>query len=107
MMDKWDVEFQLVPPDMHQQNPAEHTIRSFRANFHFLASLAGVAKDFPPNSWDLLLPQAEITLNMLRQASADPTISAWDFFAGNKFNYSATPLGPLGINVIICAKPGR
>ena len=48
-----------------------------------------------------------MTLNMLRQATSDPTTSAWDFFTGKKFNYSATPLGPLGINVIVHAKPGR
>ena len=48
-----------------------------------------------------------MTLNTLRQATSYPTTSAWDFFAGKKFNYSATPLGPLGINVIVHAKPGR
>ena len=37
MTDKWGVEFQLVLPDMHRQNAAEHAIRSFKA--HFLHSL--------------------------------------------------------------------
>ena len=105
MNDKWDVEFQLVPPEMHWKNAAERAIRSFKA--HFLAILVGVASDFPRNLWDLLLPQTEMTLNMLRQAAPDPAISAWDFFSGKKFNYGATPLGPLGINVIVHAKPGR
>ena len=80
MTDKWGVEFQLVPPDMHRRNAAERAIRSFKA--HFLAILAGVASDFPRNLWDLLLPQTEMTLNMLWQAAPDPTISAWDFFFG-------------------------
>ena len=44
---------------------------------------------------------------MLRQVAPDPSISAWDFFSGKKINYSATPLGPLGINVIVHAKPRR
>ena len=66
-----------------------------------------MASNFPRNLWDLLLPQTEMTLNMLRQATSDPTTSEWDFFAGKKFNYSATPLRPLGINVIVHTKPGR
>ena len=80
MTDKWGVEFQLVPPDMHRRNAAERVIRSFKA--HFLSILAGVASDFPLNLWDLLLLQTEMTLNMLRQAAPDPAISAWDFFSG-------------------------
>jgi hypothetical protein len=105
MTEKWGIEFQLVPPEMHCQNAAERAIRSFKA--HFLAILAGVASNFPRNLWDLLLPQTKMTLNMLRQATLDPTTSAWDFFAGKKFNYSATPLGPLGINVVVHAKLER
>ena len=90
---------------MHRRNAAERAIRSFKA--HFLAILSGLASDFPRNLWDLLIPQTEMTLNMLRQAAPDPAISAWDFFSGKKFNYRATPLGPLGINVIVHAKPRR
>ena len=74
--------------------------------YHFIAILAGVAPDFPRHLWDLLLPQTEMTLNLLQQATSNPTISAWENFNG-KFNYNATPLGPLGISVIVHTKPGR
>ena len=47
-----------------------------------------------------------MALNLLRQATANPAISAWENFNG-KFNYNATPLGPLGISVIVHKKPGR
>jgi hypothetical protein len=66
--------FQLVPPDMHHRNRAERAIRTFKD--HFLAILAGVDAAFPPYLWDLLLPQAELTLNLLRQATLNPRISA-------------------------------
>ena len=105
MTDKWGVEFQLVLPDMHRRNAAERAIWSFKA--HFLPIPGGVASDFLHNLWDLLLPETEMTLNMLRQAASDPAISAWDFLSGRKINYGATPLGTLGINVIVHAKPGR
>ena len=38
--DKWGVDFQLVPPDIHRRNAAERSIRTFRA--HLLAILSGV-----------------------------------------------------------------
>ena len=97
MQKKWNIVYQLVPPDLHRRNAAERAIRTFKAKF--LAIVAGVATDFPHYLWDLLLPQTEITLNLLRQSTEDPTISAWDFFSG-PFNYDVTPLGPLGIRVI-------
>ena len=89
---------------MHRRNAAEQAIRTFKA--HYIAILAGVAQDFPRHFWDLLLPQTEMTLNLLRQATANPAISVWENFNG-KFNYNATPLGPIGISVIVHTKPGR
>ena len=57
------LEMELVPPGCHQQNAAEVAICNFKT--HFLSVLAGVAEDFPENLWDRLLPQTEITLNLL------------------------------------------
>jgi hypothetical protein len=78
---KWNATFQLVPPDMHHHNCAERAIHTFKD--HFLAILAGVNSAFPPYLWDLLLPQAKRTLNLLRQATLNPQISAWNFFKGH------------------------
>ena len=97
MNQKWGVTYQFVLPDLHRRNTAERAIRTVKA--HFLAILAGVATDFPRYLWDLLLPQTKLTLNLLRQSTADPTISAREFFSG-PFNYDATLLGPLGIRAI-------
>ena len=55
--------FQLVPPHIHCRNAAERAIRMFKD--HFLSILAGVAPMYPRDRWDLLLPQAELTLNLL------------------------------------------
>jgi hypothetical protein len=59
-----DVEYQLVPPHCHRRNAAERAIRTFKE--HFVAGLASVDPTFPLHLWDRLLPQAEITLNLLR-----------------------------------------
>ena len=100
---KWNANYQLVPPNTHWSNTAERAIRTFKA--HFLSILAGVATDFPRNLWDLLLPKTEITLNLLRQATLDPTRSTWYYFHGPLIYY-ATPIGPLGCNIIAHKKIG-
>jgi hypothetical protein len=99
---KWNATLQLVPPDMHCRNWAECTIHTFKD--HFLAILAGVNLVFSPYLWDLLFPQAEITLNLLQQATLNPWISAWDFFQG-PFDFNKMPLGPVGCPVLIHTKP--
>jgi hypothetical protein len=98
----WRTKFQLVPPDMHHRNKAERMIRHFKN--HFLSILAGVDAAFPPYLWDLLLPQAELTIKLLRQATANPKISAWEYFNG-PFDFNKTPLAPIGCRVLIHAKP--
>jgi hypothetical protein len=99
---KRNAKFQLVPPDMHCRNRVERAIRTFKS--HFLSILAGVDQAFPPYLWDLLLPQVELTLNLLRQATLNPQISVWEYFQG-PFIFNKTPLGPVGCRVLIHAKP--
>jgi hypothetical protein len=55
--------FQLVPPYSHSRNASERAIRSFKE--HLIARLCSTDKSFPMHLWDILLPQAVITLNML------------------------------------------
>ena len=70
-------DLQLVPPDTHRRNQAEHAIQTFKA--HFIAISAGADPTFPMNLWDRLLPQAVLTLNLLRKATAVPTVSAYQY----------------------------
>ena len=65
--------------------------------------LSGVDPDFPNFMWDNLLAQKELTLNILFQSTLDPRILAWEYFNG-AFEYSATPLGPIGCKIIIHTK---
>ncbi len=87
---------QLVPPDTHHRNLAERAIQTFKS--HFIAILAGVDPSFPMNLWDRLIPQAVMTLNLLRQSKKNPSISAYQHVNGN-FDYNKTPLAPLGCAV--------
>ena len=47
----------------------------------------------------IILPHAELTINLLRQSRLHPHISAWEHFNG-PFNFDATPLGPPGCKII-------
>jgi hypothetical protein len=62
-----NITFQLFPPYSHRRNSAERAIRSFKD--HLIAGLFSTEKSFPMHLWDRLLPQAVITLNMLRTSS--------------------------------------
>ncbi len=99
----WRAKFQLVLPDMHRRNKAKQMIGHFKN--HFLLILASINAAYPPYLWDLLLPQAELTINLLRKAAANPNISAWEYFTG-PFNFNKTPLAPVGCRILIHAKPG-
>jgi hypothetical protein len=70
-MQEQAIDFQLVPPGVHRRNAAERAIRTFKN--HFIAGLCSVDKDFPLHLWDRLLPQAILSLNLLRGSA--PLIS--------------------------------
>ncbi len=99
-----DFDFQLVPPGIHWRNAAERAIRTFKN--HFIAALCSVDKNFPIHLWDQLLPQAEITLNLLRGSRINPKLSAWAQVHGT-FDFNRTLLGPPGCRVLAHEKPDK
>ena len=60
---------------MHHRNAAERAICTFKA--HFMVTLEESCAQFPKILWNQLLEQAELTLNLMRQATSDPRKSAW------------------------------
>ncbi|KAL7544208.1 hypothetical protein ACHAWF_007592 [Thalassiosira exigua] len=102
--DEFKMQLELVLSGCHRRNAAEVAIRIFKA--HFLSILDGVADDFPANLWDRLLPQAEITINLLRQSNATPTISAYAHLNG-PFDYNKMPLAPMGVKVQVHEKTDK
>jgi hypothetical protein len=102
--DEYQMEMELVPPGCHRRNAAEVAIRNFKA--HFLSVLAGTAKDFPASLWDRLLPQSEITINLLRQSNATPNVSAYAHLCG-PFDYNKMPLAPMGCAVQVHEKTDK
>jgi hypothetical protein len=102
--DQYKFTLELVPPGCHRRNAAEVAICNFKA--HFLSVLAGTADNFPDNLWDRLLPQTEITLNLLRQSNATQTVSAYAHLCG-PFDYNKMPLAPMGCEVQVHEKTDK
>jgi hypothetical protein len=88
-----DIAYQLVPPHCHRRNAVERAIRTFKE--HFVAGLSSVDPSLPLHLWDRLLPQAEITLNLLRTSRLHPQVSAAAYYHG-LVDYNTTDFAPPG-----------
>jgi len=99
---KGNVTYQLVPPHVHRRNATERAIRTFKN--HFLSVLATADPMYPASKWDRLLPQAELTLNLLRRCRVKPKLSAYAYLFG-PFDFNRTPLAPAGTKVFVHNKP--
>jgi hypothetical protein len=92
-----------VPPHCHRRIDAERAIRTFKE--HFVAELSSVDPSFPLHLRDRLLPQAEITLNLLRNSRLHPQLSAAAHFHG-LVDYNNTAFAPPGCKISAHDKPG-
>jgi hypothetical protein len=93
---------QLVPPNNHRSNAAERAIQT--AKCHLISGLCTAPSNFPLPIWDKLIPQAELTLNLLRGSRMNPKLSAWAQFDG-PYDFNRTPIAPPGINVLVYVDP--
>jgi hypothetical protein len=99
-----DITFQLLPPYSHRRNLAERAIRSFKD--HLKDGLCSTDKSFPMHLWDILLPQAVITLNMLRTSRINPRLSAATHIFG-QYDFNRAPMAPPGTRIIAHETPSR
>jgi hypothetical protein len=101
---KYNVAFQHVPPHVRRRNAAERAIQTWKN--HFCAGLATCDPKLPLLEWDLLMPQAELTLNLLRASRRQPKLSAYACLNG-PFDFNKTPLAPPGTRVIVHITPDQ
>jgi hypothetical protein len=94
---------QFVPPNNHRANKAERAIRTFKN--HLLSILATSHPSFPLNLWDELIPQANLTINLLHPFSSEPKMSAYQGITGKTFDFLAHPIAPCGTQVLIHEAP--
>jgi hypothetical protein len=98
-----DTEYAYVPPGNHRTLKAERAIRA--AKNHILAMLCTADDEFPMYLWDKVLPQAELTINHLRECKSNPAVSAYEGMFNKKYDFDAHPIAPVGIKVIVHDKP--
>jgi hypothetical protein len=99
-----DIAYQMVQPHCHRRNAAKRTIRTFKE--HFVAGISSVDPSFPMHLWDILLLQAESTLNLLRTSRLHPQLSAAAHYHG-LVDYNKTAFAPPGCKIIAHEKPGK
>ncbi len=83
---------QYAPPGNHRANKTERAIRTF--SNHLIATLATTDPTFLLSAWDLILPQVEMTLNLMRVSHVTPQLSAWAQLPG-PYSFAAHPIAPL------------
>jgi hypothetical protein len=72
----------------------------------FCSGLATCDPKFPLTEWDLLMPQADITLNLLRSSRRQPNLSAYACLNGN-FDFNQSPLTPPDTRVVVHITPAQ
>ena len=93
------LDYQLAAPGDHRLNFTErHGIQNFKN--HLVSMMSGTDPSFPRNRWDLLLPQAEITVNLARPSNITHGVSAYTMING-AFDFNKTPLAPAGCKTIV------
>ena len=98
------IHIQHVPPAEHRANKAERAIRTMKN--HLIATLCAVDKSFPLPAWELLLPQVELTLNLLRSSAYSPNTSAYQALHG-PYNFCTTPIAPPGMAIVAFDDPSK
>ena len=101
---KNSIAYQLVPPHLHRRNMVERAIQTFKA--HFIACLHTAPSTYPAKEWDRLLPQCELTLNLMRPSRHNPKLSAHNDLFGI-YDFNKTPLAPPGTKCVIRDKPSH
>jgi hypothetical protein len=71
-----------------------------------VAGISSVDPSFPMHLWDRLLPQAKITLNLLRTSRLHAQLSAAAHYHG-LVDYNKTDFAPPGCKIITHEKPGK
>ena len=86
----------------HRVNASERVVQTFKN--HFIAGLSTVDQNFPLQLWDILIPQAQDTLNLFRRCWSNSKLSAYASLEG-EFNFDKTPLANIGTRALLYLGP--
>ena len=95
------IKYQLVPPHLHRPNASERDIQTFKANF--ITCLCTAEPDYPAKEWDRFLPQATLSLKLLRKRNFNPKLSSYAALHGI-FDNNKKTIYPIGTRVLLREK---
>ena len=101
-LNKQATKIQFVEPHQHRVNASERAVQTFKNRF--IAGLSMVDQKFPLQLWDILIPQAQDTVSLLRRCWSNSKLSAYASLEG-EFNFDKTPLAPLGTRTLLYLDP--
>ena len=101
-LDEHKLPYQIVTLHKNRNNLAERDIQTYKS--HFKRGLSGTDPEFPMSEWDRMMPQFNITLNLLRSSRKNPKLSAYACMHG-AFNFLATPMSSPGTIEIVHTHP--
>jgi hypothetical protein len=97
-IDAAGLDYQIASPGDHRLNDAERAIQTFKARF--ISHREGTDPTFPKSSWDLMIPQIVLVMNLMRPSRINPLLSAYTQLHG-EFDFNRTPIAPIGCKVIV------
>ena len=97
-----DSKIQFVEPQQHWDNASKRAIQTFKN--HFISSLCTAHPQFSLQLWHKFLPQAELTLHLLRKSQCNDKISDYAVLEV-EFNFDKTLLAPPGTRALVFDDP--
>ena len=91
----------LFPLHIHRRNAIELSIQTFKE--HFIAGIFSTDPKYPAQEWYYLLPQANMTLNLLQTSRTSPKISSYIAIFG-MHDFNRRPLAPPSTKLIVHEK---
>ena len=82
--------------------PAEKAVQTYKACFK--STTASLPPEFPIAYWCRLLPQIDLSVNIVRACRQNPKLSAWAATEGD-FHFDSTPIAPPGTAMLMYERP--
>ena len=91
-MKRYNINFQIAPPNTHRWNSSEWDIRTCKN--HFIAVFSTNNPYLPISEWDRLYFQCLITLNIIHNSRVNPSLLACAYLY-EPYNFNKSPWHPL------------
>ena len=89
---------------MYRTNPAERSLQTYKS--YIKSTIALIPPTFPIALWCKLLPQINLSVNIVCKCRQNPLLSVWSAMEG-EYHFDSTPIAPAGSEMLMHENPGR